>query len=289
MLGQLIVSGIALGSVYALLALAMVLIHKATDVVNFAQGEMATLSTFVALTLLTVTGLPLICVLIIALVIGGALGALTERLAIRWLAGAPPVNALIVAIGLWIVFHHTSGWIWGYDPYSFPSLLPQEPVTVGGIAVSPNSFAIIGVSFTLMAGLYLFFEYTREGTAMRAASMNPRAARLMGVRVDRVWMLSWVLAGAISAAAGVLVAPVLFLDFQMMVIVLLKAFAAAILGGFNSLPGAVIGGLAVGVTDNLLGAYVSTAFRDSFSFLVILAVLMIWPTGLFGQSGPKKV
>lgn len=289
MLGQLIISGLALGSVYALLALAMVLIHKATDVVNFAQGEMATLSTFLALALLAATGLPLVVVLLLSLPIGAILGGLTERLALRWVAGTPPVNALIVTIGLWIVFHHTSGWIWGYDPYNFPSLLPQAPVQLGGIAVSPNSLAIMGVSFSLMAALYLFFEYTREGTAMRAASTNPRAAQLMGVRVSRVSMLSWAVAGAVSAVAGILVAPVLFLDFEMMVGVLLKAFAGAILGGFNSLPGAVIGGLIIGVADNLLGAYVSSAFKDSFSFLLIITVLMIRPAGLFGRSGPKKV
>ncbi len=289
MLGQLIISGLALGSVYALLALAMVLIHKSTDVINFAQGEMATLSTFLALALLTATGLPLIAILLLSLLIGAALGGLTERIAIRWLADAPPVNVLIVTIGLWIIFHHTSGWIWGYDPYNFPSLLPQTPVEIAGITVAPNSLAIMGVSFSLMLALYLFFEYTREGIAMRATSMNPRAAQLMGVRVSRITMLSWAVAGAISAAAGVLVAPILFLDFEMMVGVLLKAFAGAILGGFNSLPGAVVGGLFIGVAENLLGGYVSSAFKDSFSFLLIIAVLMIRPSGLFGRSGPKKV
>lgn len=289
MLAQLVISGLALGSVYALLALSMVLIHKATDVINFSQGEIATLSTFIGLFLLGRGGLPLIAVLALALPIGAIIGALTERLAIRPAAGAAPLNLLIATIGLWMVFHHLSGWIWGYDPYRFPSLLPQEPVKLGGFVVSPNSLAILGVSCALMAGLYVFFEYTREGIAMRAASMNARAAQLMGVRVGRVSTLSWAIAGAISAAAGMLVAPLLFLDFEMMVGVLLKAFAGAILGGFNSLPGAVVGGLMVGVLDNLIGAYVSTAFKDAFSFLLIIAVLMIRPTGLFGRSGPKKV
>lgn len=289
MLPQLLLSGLALGSIYALLALAMVLIHKATDVINFAQGEMAMFTTFVAWVLLSRFGLPLALVFMLGVPIGLALGAGIQRVFIRPLTGAPPVNLLIVTIGLWIVINSLAGWIWGYDPYTFPSLLPSESVELLGVRTSPNSLAIIGVTFATLAVLYLFFEYTREGTAMRAASMNRWAAQLMGIKVERVATLSWALGGAISAISGMLVAPVTFLDFEMMVSLLVKAFAGAILGGFNSLPGAVAGGLLIGVLENLFGAYVSTAFKDSFAFLLILAVLMFRPTGLFGVSGPKKV
>jgi branched-chain amino acid transport system permease protein len=286
---QLVISGIALGSIYALIGLALVLVHKSTDVVNFSQGEMATFSTFVALMLLTKFHLPLIAVVILALPIGAALGVTVERFVMRPLAGTSPINALIVTIGLWILFHNGSGWIWGYDPYTFPSLFSPEPVTLFGAKISMNSLGTIGISLVIMVGLYVFFEFTREGTAMRAANMNRRAAQLMGVRIDRVSMISWGLAGSLSMLSGILVAPTLFLDFEMMVSVLLKAFAGAILGGFNSLPGAVVGCLVIGIAENLFGAFVSNAFRDVFAFVIIVAVLMVRPAGLFSGKLVKKV
>ena len=186
MLGQLIASGLALGSIYALLALSLVLISKSTDVVNFAQGEMAMFGTFICFALLTKAGMPLIAVLALAAPIGALLGLATERIAIRPLQGAPQVNALIATIGLWMIFHHSAGWIWGYDPVRFPSLFPSDPLNVLGARVAQNSLGIIGVSVLVMILLYLFFAYTRTGIAMRAASMNRRAAQLMGVEF-RKW------------------------------------------------------------------------------------------------------
>ncbi len=289
MLAQLLLSGLALGSIYALLALALVLVHKATDVINFAQGEMATFTTFIAYTLLSRFGLPLPVVFILSFTIGAILGSLVHRVFIHPLSKAPPINILIVTIGLWIVFNNIGGWIWGYDPLRFPSLVPAQSIDVSGLRISPNSLATIGVAFGLMALLYLFFEFTREGTAMRAASMNRWAAQLMGIRVSRAATWSWALAAGVGGLAGLLVAPTTFLDFQIMVPVLLKAFASAILGGFNSLPGAVLGGLTIGILENLFGAYVSTAFKDSFSLLMIVAVLMFRPSGLFSGSQVKKV
>ena len=289
MILQLIISGLAIGSVYALLALAMVLIHKATDVVNFAQGEMAMFSTFVCFALLHSLGVPFILVFVLSLPIGFLLGAVVERVVIQPIAADPPVNLLITTIGLWIVFNNLAGAIWGYDPYTFPSLFRAEPVELFGARISPNSLSVIVVAVLVMGALYLFFERTREGTAMRAASMNRRAARLMGISVPRVWMLSWGLGGAIGGIAGVLTAPMTFLDFEMMVAVLLKAFAGAILGGFNSLPGAVVGGLTIGLLETIFGAMVSGTFKDTFAFGIIILVLMVRPTGLFGRSGIKKV
>jgi branched-chain amino acid transport system permease protein len=286
---QLIISGLALGSIYALLALALVIINKATDVVNFAQGEMAMIGTFACLAVLSVVKLPLAVLMLLAVPLGVAFGAVVERLAIRPLVSAPPINALIATIGLFLIFHHLAGWIWGYDPYRFPSLFSPEPVSVLGARVSQNSLGILGVSVGIMAILYLFFERTRLGTAMRAASMNRRAAQLMGVNVGHIAMAAWGLAGGISLVAGMLTAPVTFLDFEMMVIVLLKAFAGAILGGFNSLPGAVVGCLVIGVLENLFSAYVSTAFKDAFAFGIIVLVLMFRPAGLFTRVAGKKV
>jgi branched-chain amino acid transport system permease protein len=286
---QLVVSGLALGSIYALLALSLVIINKATDVVNFAQGEMAMLGTFACLAILSMVKLPLALLMLAAFPLGLVFGALVERLAIRPLAGGPPINALIATIGLFLVFHHLAGWVWGYDPYRFPSLFSPEPVIVAGARISQASLGILAVSLGVMAALYLFFEHTRLGIAMRAASMNRRAARLMGVNVGRVSMIAWGLATGIGLVAGMLVAPLTFLDFEMMVIVLLKAFAGAILGGFNSLPGAVVGCLVIGALENLFGAYVSTAFKDAFAFGIIVLVLMVRPAGLFTRVAGTKV
>ncbi len=289
MLSQLVASGLALGSIYALIALSLVLINKATDVVNFAQGEMAMFGTFICFWLLTKLDLPLILVLIAALPIGALLGIATERIALRPLQAAPQVNALIATIGLWMVFHHGAGWIWGYDPVRFPSLFSPDPVTVLGARIAQNSLGIIAVAAAVAWLLYLFFEHTRLGIAMRAASMNRRAAKLMGINVHGVALAAWGLATAISVVAGFLVAPLTFLDFEMMGAVLLKAFAGAILGGFNSLPGAAIGCLVIGVVENLFAAYISTAFRDTFAFGVIIAVLMFRPQGMFTRAIARKV
>jgi branched-chain amino acid transport system permease protein len=289
MISQLVASGLALGSIYALLALSLVLINKATDVVNFAQGEMAMFGTFVCFALLTKVKLPLIVVLILAAPVGALLGMATERVTMVRLRSAPQVNALIATIGLWMIFHHAAGWIWGYDPVSFPSLFSLDPVDVLGARVAQNSLGIIAVSLLVVVLLYLLFEYTRTAIAMRAASMNRRAAQLMGVNVGRVSLFAWGLATAISVVAGFLIAPLTFLDFEMMFAVLLKAFAGAILGGFNSLPGAVVGCLVIGVFENLFAAYVSTAFKDTFAFGIIILVLMFRPQGLFTRRIAKKV
>jgi branched-chain amino acid transport system permease protein len=226
---------------------------------------------------------------VLAAPIGALLGLATERIAIRPLQGAPQVNALIATIGLWMIFHHSAGWIWGYDPVRFPSLFSSDPLNVLGARVAQNSLGIIGVSVLVMILLYLFFAYTRTGIAMRAASMNRRAAQLMGVEVQKVGLLAWALATAISVVSGFLIAPLTFLDFEMMFAVLLKAFAGAILGGFNSLPGAVAGCLLVGVLESLFAAYVSTAFKDTFAFCIIIAVLMLRPQGLFTRPLEAKV
>jgi len=289
MISQLVASGLALGSIYALLALSLVLINKATDVVNFAQGEMAMFGTFVCFALLTKVGLPLIVVLILAAPVGALPGIATERVTMVRLQAAPQVNALIATIGLWMIFHHAAGWVWGYDPVAFPSLFSPDPVDVLGARVAQNSLGIIAVSLLVVVLLYLLFEYTRTGIAMRAASMNRRAAQLMGVNVSRVSLVAWGLATAISVVAGFLIAPLTFLDFEMMFAVLLKAFAGAILGGFNSLPGAVVGCLVIGVFENLFAAYVSTAFKDTFAFGIIIVVLMFRPQGLFTRRIAKKV
>lgn len=289
MFAQLLISGLALGSIYALLGIALVLVNKATDVVNFAQGEMAMFTTFLAFVLISHYELPLLLVFLLAPIIGGLMGAAIERIVMRPLASGPPVNAIITTIGLWIIFNHTAGWIWGYDPYRFPSLFPSESMSIGAARISPNSIGTIAVALVVMGALYLFFEHTREGTAMRAASINRRAAKLMGINVNRVSLYAWALGAALGTICGMLVAPMLFLDFEMMGSVLLKAFAGAIIGGFNSMPGVVAGSMIVAVAETFFGGYVSSEFKDAFAFVAIVLVLMVRPTGLFGRKGVIKV
>ncbi|MDQ8020179.1 MAG: branched-chain amino acid ABC transporter permease [Bordetella sp.] len=289
MLLQLIVSGIALGSIYALLGLALVLVHKATDTINFGQGEMAMLTTFVGLSLLTHTGLPLPVVAVLCCLLGAVSGAVVYRVLIHPLIGRAHVSQLIATLGLFTALNALAGQIWGYDAYRFPSLVGSAPIEIGGARLAPQSLLIIGVSAVLMAVLYVFFEHTRVGVGMRAASANRWAAKLMGIPVMRASVAAWAIAGAIGSIAGLLIAPVTFLDVEMMVPILLKAFAGAILGGFSSLPGAVIGGIGVGVIEVLFGALLSTAFKDAFSFVLIVVVLMFRPAGLFSRVAVKKV
>ncbi len=289
MLVQLLISGIALGSIYALLGLSLVLIHKATDTINFAQGEMAMLPTFIGFTLLNRLGLPLPLVFVLCVLAGGIAGAGVYRVLILPLVGRSHVSQLIVTLGLFTALNALAGQIWGYDAYRFPSLVPADPIDVFGLRVAPPSLVIIGVSALLMAALYLFFEYARAGVGMRAASANRWAAQLMGIRVVQASTLAWAIAGGISSIAGLLIAPMTFLDVEMMVPILLKAFAGAILGGFNSLPGAVAGGITVGIVEVMFGALASTAYKDAFSFVLIVAVLMFKPSGLFSRVMVKKV
>ncbi len=233
--------------------------------------------------------MPLVVVLILAVPIGALLGMSTERIAMRPLQAAPPVNALIATIGLWMIFHHRRDGFGVTTPSVFRPFSRRNRSMSSAPELLRTASGIIGVSLVVMVMLYLFFEHTRAGIAMRAASMNRRAAQLMGVNVGRVALIAWALATAIAVVSGFLVAPLTFLDFEMMFAVLLKAFAGAILGGFNSLPGAVVGCLVIGVLENLFAAYVSTAFKDTFAFGIIIAVLMFRPQGLFTRQIAKKV
>jgi branched-chain amino acid transport system permease protein len=226
-------------------------------------------------------------VVLLAVPLGGLLGALVELVIVRPMAADPPINLLILTIGLWIVFNSATGWIW--DPYRMPSLFSTSAVDVLGVQVSPSSLGIVFMAFGAMALLYFFFEHTRFGAAMRAATMNNRAAKLVGVEPSHVTIAAWSIGGALSSLCGVLIAPTIFVDHDMMVSLLLKAFAGSVLGGFNSLPGAVVGSLALGVAESLLGSLVSTKFKDTAAFAVIVLVLMFKPAGLLGHSTRKKM
>jgi branched-chain amino acid transport system permease protein len=287
-LAQQIISGLATGSLYALAALGLVLIFKTSDVVNFAQGEMAMFGTFVAFSLLTSAGLPYWGAFILALVFAALFGAAIERVVLRPLAKAPLISVMIATLGLLQIINGVAGWIWGYEMQPFPAAVSGAPITLGGVIFTMQNLLNIGVALAVMLGFFLLFKYSLIGIAMRAVAENRTAAKLMGVPTDRVLALCWGLGGVLAATAGILIAPVTNLDINMMATMQIKAFTAAVLGGFTSLPGAVVGGLTLGVLENLVGQW-NSQLQTPFAFGLIVLVLAIRPTGLLGTIQRKKV
>jgi len=289
---QQVVSGLAQGAIYAALALALVLIHRATGVINFAQGEMAMFSTYIAWTLIANHGWsywPAFAVTILLSFVGGLA---LQRTVIRPVERAPILTIVIVTIGLVLIFNGLAGWIWSAEVRSFPSAFPNETVNVGGVAVSVQDLGTIAVVLALVTGLWAFFQFTKIGLAMRASAVNPDASRLVGVRVGWMLGIGWGLAAALGAVAGILSAPTVFLDPNMMQAVLIYAFAAAVLGGIDSPVGAVVGGLLLGVGLNLIGAYIEFVGADlrlPTALLIILIVLLVRPEGLFGKPIARRV
>lgn len=282
---QVVVDGIADGSIYATLALALVLIFRSTGVVNFAQGEMAMFSTFVAWALAQ-GGVPLGLALLGAFAVSFAGGMLVERVLIRPVEGGNPLSLVIVTLGLFIVVNAAAGWIWGFSLRDFPRIFPGGVAELGGVSLSVESLGIIGVLLAVVLALWALFSHTAIGLTMRAAAQNPASARLVGIPVGRMLMLGWGLAALLGAVAGVLVAPRLFLDTNLMAGVLVYAFAGAALGGFDSPLGAVVGSWIIGVTEALAGTYVD-AIGSDLKVLVplttIFVVLLVRPAGLFGS------
>ena len=285
---HVVVSGLATGSIYALMALALVIIYNATRTLNFAQGEMLMVSTFVAWAAQRALGLPLAASLVVAVVTAGALAWAIERILIRRAVAATHWDVLIITLGLSLILRSVAGLVWTHDEFPFPSFFGSRPIALGPVRLAPVSLGIIGASLSLMAGLYALFSWTRLGRAMRAVAQNPRAARLMGISVERVSATSWVLAGVVGAVAGVLVAPVVFLSSKMGLIVI-NGFTAAVIGGFGSMPGAVAGGMLLGVIENLAPLYLPSGIRYSVPFLVLIAILVVRPAGLLGRVEQRKV
>jgi branched-chain amino acid transport system permease protein len=288
---QQVVSGLASGGIYASLALALVIVYRSSGVINFAQGEMATFATFLAWTFLH-HGLSYWPAFALTLAVAFAGGVVLERVVIRPVEGRPVLTVVILTIGLLILVNGATQWIWGGAVRKFPSPFSTRPVHVGSAAFSIQDLGIVGVSLASVALLTLFFRFTKLGLGLRAAAVNPEESRLVGVRVGWMLALGWGLAAALGAVSGMMVAPVVFLDPNMMQGVLLYAFAAAVLGGLASPVGAVVGGLALGVILNLLGTYVSTfggQMRLVGGLGVILVVLLIRPTGLFGRTAVRRV
>jgi branched-chain amino acid transport system permease protein len=288
---QQVVSGLATGGIYAALALALVMIYQATDVVNFAQGEMAMFSTYLAWPMLN-AGLPYWAAFAATLAIAFAGGVLIERVVIRPVENAPVLAIVIVCIGLLVIFNSVAGWIYSYIQKPFPSPFPGRPIKIGNVVFGAHDVGAIAVTLIVLALLYAFFRFTTLGLAMRAAAQNPASSRLCGIRVGWMLAVGWGLAALVGAVAGMMVAPIVFLDPNMMAGILIYAFASATLGGFTSPGGAVVGGLIVGVIENIVGTYVSfigTELKLTVALALILVVLVFKPSGLFGRAAVRRV
>jgi branched-chain amino acid transport system permease protein len=277
-----LVAGIATGGIYASVALALVMIYQATHHVNFAQGEMATLSTFIALTMIQ-AGLPYWVAFFATLVVSFIIGALVERILMRPVQNAPVLTHVGVFIGMLLIISNATGWVFGHTTKAFPTPFQSDGLLFGGL-VSAHELGSTAVTLAVLLLVYLFFAHTSLGLAMRAAAYNPRSARLVGIRVGWMLALGWGLAAAIGSVAGMMVAPAVFLDPNMMLGILLYAFAGALLGGIDNPTGAVVGGFAVGVLENLAGAYVvGTELKLTVALVIIIGVLVVRPSGLFGR------
>src|SRR5918999_559394 len=283
-----ILAGLATGGIYASLALALVMIYQATHLVNFAQGEMAMFTTYIAWTLIT-AGVPYWPAFLLTVTLAFALGVLIERLIIRPVEDAPVLAVVVVFIALLLILNSVTGWIYTYTIKTFPSPFPKEPL-FGIRYMSPHELGAIGITLVVLLLLYVFFRFTPLGLAMRAAAQNPESSRLVGIRVGWMLALGWGLAAAVGAVAGMMVAPIVYLDPNMMGGILLYAFAAALVGGIDNPWGAVFGGFLVGVLENLLGAFViGNELKLSVALVLIVGVLLVRPSGFFGSVHVTRV
>jgi branched-chain amino acid transport system permease protein len=289
---QQVVSGLASGSIYAALALALVLIHRANGVINFAQGEMAMFTTYVAWALMEHRGWSYWPAFVATLVIAFVLGVGIQRVAIQPVARKSVLTVVIVTIGLLLTFNGLAALIWGAEPQAFESPFPNATWDVGGIAVGQRDVGTFGVVIVLVVLLWAFFQFTKMGLALRASALNPDASRLVGVRVGWMLAIGWGLAAVLGAVAGMLAAPSFLLAPTLMQAVLIFSFAAAVLGGIDSPFGAVAGGLILGVGLNLIETYVDFIGPDlklPVALMVILVVLLVRPAGIFGKPVTRRV
>ena len=282
-----VLAGLATGGIYASLALALVMIYQATHLVNFAQGELAMFTTYIAWSLIN-AGMPYWPAFFLTVAFAFVLGVIIERVIIRPVEQAPVLAVVVVFIALLLILNSVTGWIYTYTIKTFPSPFPAQPVF--GKYLSSHEFGAIAVTLVVLALLYAFFRFTPLGLAMRAAAQNPESSRLVGIRVGWMLALGWGLAAAVGAVAGMMVAPIVYLDPNMMGGVLLYAFAAALVGGIDNPGGAVVGGFTVGVLENVLGAFViGNELKLSVALVIIIGVLLIKPSGFFGRVQVTRV
>ena len=291
-LSYLVATGISTGALYALVALGIVVIYKATKVVNFAHGEMFMLGGFFAYTFHVMLGWPYLPSFALAVALAFGVGIAVDRVAFRPLMQRQTlVSVLLVMIGLSFVLKGVARWLWGGkgDYLTFPPLISPEPLSFAGIMVMSQQLVVLGAACAVMIAFALFFKFTRAGRFMQATADNPKAAKLVGLRVDRVYMYTFGVGSAVAAAAAVLMAPLTLLYPDIGFMLFIKAFAAAVLGGLTSIPGAVVGGFLIGIIEQLAAGYLHTAMQEVAAFIVIMIVMIFIPTGLFGLGRIRKV
>jgi branched-chain amino acid transport system permease protein len=284
---QVVISGITLGSLYSLVGLGFVVIYRATKVVNFAQGEMMMLGAMFALYFYSDLGAPYFAAFLLAVLLCGTFGAALERVAYRPLLNAPVVTLILATVAVGQMMRAAVRILRGSEVSRFPSILSAEPFVIAGLTFTPLSLSIITIAILLVCAFMLFFRKTRIGKGMEATSENRDAALLVGISVNQTFSLVWAIGSALAGAAGVLLAPLIIITPEMGSIGI-KGFIGAILGGFNSIPGAVAGCFLLGVIENLGGVYIASSMKDVIAFCVLVLILTIKPHGLFGRTEGKR-
>jgi branched-chain amino acid transport system permease protein len=288
-LPQFLVSGITSGSIYALIALGFGIIHNATGIVNFAQGEFVMLGAMAMISFTKVAGLPMLAAFPLAILMVMGVGCLMEIGPIRHSRSRDVLILVMITVGASITMREIAMLVWGKTPRTLPPFSSDEPLVLGSAAILPQTIWILGITIVVVLALSFFFGKTMVGKAMRAAAENRQGAALIGIAVRRMALLSFVLSGGIGAVAGIIITPITTMSYSAGVMLALKGFSAAILGGYGDMRGAVVGGLLLGTLESLGAGLISSAYKDAFAFLVLLLVLFIRPSGLFGKERIKRV
>ncbi|MCL4475495.1 MAG: branched-chain amino acid ABC transporter permease [Nitrospirae bacterium] len=289
MFAQQLMSGIATGSLYALTAVAIVLIFRNTRTINLAQGDFSMVGAFMALVFFQVLHLSLILAFVATLISVIVLAVLVELLVMRKIRNADWLTLFTATLGVYYILHGVSGWIWGRDTKSFPNIFSVTPVSIGGMLISEAHVINILIAGGIGLLLFLFFKYTRAGIAMRAITDDVEAAQLMGIPVKFVVTLTWAVGGFLAAFAGMLLAPIIYVSPGMMDTVLIKGYVGAVFGGLYSIPGAIVGSLMIGIAENIAGGYLGAQYKVTIAFVMIVLILAFRPRGLMGGQARREV
>lgn len=288
MLFQQVLNGLTNGSLYALMAVGVTMVYKSLGMLNFAHGDTMMIGTFITLTFVDM-GIPFYIAILLGIASAAVLGFLLERIILRRVRFSSFVNLLIATVSVSYVLRNTGMVIWGTSPRLFPSMFPEQLIRLGNFNVTPQSIGIILVSLAIITGLHLFFTHVKVGKCMQLASSDPEGAAMMGVNVSYMRFLTFGISAGLAAIAGIMIAPLTYARVDMSVTIGMKAFAAAILGGIGNLWGALLGGLILGIVEAVGAAYISTAYRDAFSFIILFLVLFVKPTGLLNRKIENKL
>lgn len=289
MFGQLVISGLATGSLYALTAVAIVVVFRNTRTINLAQGDFSMVGAFLAMIFLKNFELNYYIALALSVICCIGLGIVVERLIMRPIADSDWMTLFTATLGVYYILHGLAGWLWGRDTKAFPVIFDPTPIKVVGGILSQGHLVNMAWAVGIGAALFYFFKFTKPGMAMRAVTDDPETAELMGIPVRTIVLLTWAMAGFLAAFVGVLIAPIIYVSPEMMDEVLIKGYVAAVFGGLYSIPGAIIGALLIGVTENMAGGYLGSEFKTATAFAMIVLLLAFRPQGLFGIQNRREV